>query len=707
MKIVDSLQEKHGFRLATIADSLQEKHGFRVVRIANFYQTVVRSLVDLRFVMALIAVTYVFTYFALPSTPGNNPHANTLGWWGWFDQGEYLRGAEALLHGDLTRDKYFYPPLYLAVGAVFLKWSSGHPYFLPNLLCLLWFVFVFIRFADRYVSRWSALLLLFCTIIVNHELRQDFVIPWTTTLSMALLATGILGLVWLEEVREGKQKQISSLQVFIVATSLGLLVPTRPLDAVVGAVFGLAFLIGYWRARHNDEANLPTPSRFLSLVVIGSAIGPAIYFVFNKKVFGDPLGGYIQKAKGNGFFVADLPEKFISLWLDGKTLYGVNHSGLTEHYPWLFITLAGVVWLLFRGDALLRVAAFAICLLFILYLPYGDLIPNGLWRYHSIHYFKWTFPFLALFAWLLVKQILEGWRSRKGWVLPVVLLIVIPSLLLSLHLAINVKQIRGISEPGQAMRFELPGGEVDFIDFKGLNGGVEEIYEGQHRLLLDGSELKRLRDYRLLSIGSNVRLLFIRPVTGRSIEFFPDPSLTRQDLQMAARAGVYRFALGVPKPFRNSDIPPIASTYQLRDIVDFSVNGNGSIYVDEGWSHPEVWGRWSLGDEARILMHISGYNGQELTLNMTYAAMVRSENKCQKVVLTGNGHTIATQELCLADGSHIPTLHSFRLPRGVVAQDGLLEIRIKTPDAITPKELGINEDTRILGVGLKTLQIDE
>ena len=369
--------------------------------------------------------------------------------------------------------------------------------------------------------------------------------------------------------------------------------------------------------------------------------------------------------------------------------------------------LAGLVWALLRGDALLRVAAFAICLLFALYMPYGGLPPKILWLYKNIHYFKWTFPFLALFAWLLVKQVIEGWRRQEGWLFPVTLLVAIPALLLSLHLAINVRPLRGISEPGQAMRFELPDSEVDFIDFKGLNGGYTEIDLGEHRVLVDGRELKRVRDYKLLPIGSELRLLFIRPITGRSIEFLPDPRLVRHDRQIAAQAGVYRFALGVPKPFRNNDIPRIVSTYRLSDTVDFSGKGDGWLYATEGWSAPEGWGRWSLGEEARIVMRISGYIGQELTLNLTYVTLANQKQPCQKVAITGNGYAIATQEICLADDGCAPTPRRYRLPVGSVSADGLLEIRIKTPDATSPKHLGINGDSRILGVGLKTLQIVE
>jgi hypothetical protein len=691
---------------AAVIDCGNEKHRFRVIRTAYAFRIAARRLLDLRWVMALVAVIYICTYFAYPATPGNNPHGHPIDWWEWHDQGEYLKAANAFLHGDLSKDQHTYPPLYPAVGAIFLTWSSGHPYFLPDLLCWLWFVFAFIRFADRYVPRWSGLALLFGTTIINYEILENYVIPWTSTLSMALLATGILGLVWLQDAQEGKRKHISGWQMFIVAISLGLLAATRPADAVVGGVLGLALVIGYWLARRNAAANLPAPGRFLQLVVIGFATGPAIYLIFNKVVFGNPLGGYIKIQRGIGFFPADFSEKFVSLWLDGK-LYGENNAGLTEHYPWLFLSLAGFVWALLRGDALLRVAALSIGLLFALYIPYGELLPVSIWRYNNIHYFKWTFPFLALFAWLLVKQVLEGWRRRKGWMLSTTLLIVIPALLLSLHLAINVKQLQGTSEPGRAMRFELPDGAVDFIDFKGLSGEYNQIDLGEHRVLLDGRELKRGYNYRTLPIGSDVRLLFIRPVAGRSIEFLPDPRIVRHDRQMIAQAGVYSFALGAPKPFRNNDNPPIVSTYQLSDIVDFSGKGDGWLYADQGWSGPEDWGRWSVGEEARIVLRISGYTGQELTLNLTYWVFWGQKQPCQKVEFTENGYAIATQEICPRDNGGEATTHSYRLPAGSVLADGLLDIRIKTPYAISPKQLGTNEDSRVLGVGLKTLQIVE
>ena len=452
----------------------------------------------------------------------------------------------------------------------------------------------------------------------------------------------------------------------------------------------------------------PGPVKFLSAAIIGAAIGPAIYFGFNKAVFGEFSGGYMQVAGGNGFFLGDLAEKFVSLWLDGEILYGEPKAGLAERFPWLLISLAGLMWVLIRGDYLLRVVAISICLLFAIYMPYGDLLPNGLWRYLNVHYFKWVFPFFGLFAWLLVKEVLSSWQRRKGWMLPALALIAVPILLLTLHLKLNVKPLNVAAGKASGINIELPTSEVDFIDLSGLKGGFTEIYFGNHQVLLDGREMKKVRDFRLLPMASRVRLLFIRPISGRNIEFMPDSRLVRDDAQMTAYGGEYFFALGWPKPFRGNTLPKMATAYRLGEVVDFSCQGSGQFYASEGWSHQEDWGRWSENEGGRIDLRIANYNGQQLTLEIEYGALVHPRQPCQRVEIAGDGgRVIAKQEFCLSSGGNLPKLYRYSLPAGMVLADGLLTMFIKTPDAISPKQLGMSEDSRILGVGLKTLRLFE
>ena len=47
------------------------------------------------------------------------------------------------------------------------------------------------------------------------------------------------------------------------------------------------------------------------------------------------------------------------------------------------------------------------------------------------------------------------------------------------------------------------------------------------------------------------------------------------------------------------------------------------------------------------------------------------------------------------------------LPAELLAPDGELDVRVSMPDSVSPRQLGINDDPRVLGVGLKTLRIFE
>jgi hypothetical protein len=520
----------------------------------------------------------------MPATPGNSTGAHPLGWWGWFDQGKYFLSANAFTQLDFSSDKHFYPPLYPLLGAIFFKWFSGHLFFLINLCSLIWFAYVFIRFSDLYIPRLGSVAVLFGSTIFNPTLLANYIVPWTTTLSAALLASGILGLVWLFEIREGLRVRLRGLEILFVALCLGLLVPTRPIDAMVGCIIGLGLLLEYWRIRIQYTKFVPRPLKILGLVSVGFFIGPLFFIGFNTFVFGSLFGGYLQVANSNGFFPADLAEKFISIWLGGLTLYGEPNSGLTEQYPWLFISLAGLLYVLIRGDLGLRAVAAAIVVLFVLYLPYGDLLPNGLWRFLNIHYFKWTFPFLALFAVILIKKTWLAWQQRNDRILTSTLLIFIPLLLLSLHLVIYVERISTRTTNHQAnISFDLPNKQIDFIDFKVLSGEFTDVYFGSHRLMLDGKELTRVRDYRLLPMVWGVRLLFIRPLVGQSIEFVPDHRLNRQAGPLSPQIGHYAFTLGVLKPFRKLDHPQIFTYCRLGEIIDFSLHGSGTVYAAQGW----------------------------------------------------------------------------------------------------------------------------
>jgi hypothetical protein len=59
--------------------------------------------------------------------------------------------------------------------------------------------------------------------------------------------------------------------------------------------------------------------------------------------------------------------------------------------------------------------------------------------------------------------------------------------------------------------------------------------------------MRHVRDYRVVPAPWGVRILFIRPVTAKSIMFQPDGRLAFKKMPFSASAGSYRIVLGNPR----------------------------------------------------------------------------------------------------------------------------------------------------------------
>ena len=678
------------------------------MKIMVNWHSILQRLLTFPYLLAAISLIYIGVYLTLSYTPSNGPEVNPLSWWGWFDQSQYLKAAHAFYRLDFSADQYFYPPLYSALGAVFIVFSSNHPFFLVNLICWLWFVYVFIVLCDGYLPRAVGVFLLFVSTIFEVLIFENFLIPWTTTLSCALLATGILGLTWVQEIKAGKRSHLYSWQVLLVAGSLSLLVPTRPVDALIGMVIGCVFVGSYLLLPQLPAQRRMSARQFLALASIGAVIGPAIFIGFNVLIHGSPLGNYLQVAGSNGFWIADLPEKFYSIWLNAQPLYGEVGAGLIQRYPWLLFSLAGLVWVLLRGDLVLRTIAVAITLFFILYLPYGDLLPGGMWRFLNIHYFKWTIPFFALFACLLLAQIMQGVQARSGWQLPSAVLIGIPLLLMSIQMKMEAAPLSINLTQARALTMQLPEQPIDVVDVKGLTGSFSSIYFGEHMLRMDGKALKINRDYRLLDHGGDIRILFIRPVHGLALELLPDARLQWHDQQLNAQWANYHFYLGLPTFANPPSSQAVPAAYRLNQVIDFSNNGVSEFYIENGFSIPESLGRWTMGERALVNLRVINLSPEKKAqLVLRYKALVASSKPCQQVTMRLNQKPAGSNRLCLENQGDQTQVYRYDIPLGAIGKEGLVQIQIDTPDSISPRQLKINDDERKLGVFLQTLVITQ
>jgi len=473
-------------------------------------------------------------------------------------------------------------------------------------------------------------------------------------------------------------------------------------------VIGCAFIFSYLLLPKVSIQQRLSPMSFLALTFIGAAVGPVIFIGFNELIYGAPLGNYVQIASRHGFFIADLPEKLYSIFLNAQPLYGEVGAGLVQHYPWLLFALAGLVWVLWRGDFVMRTIALAMSTFFVLYLPYGDLLPSGMWRYLNIHYFKWTFAFFALFATLLLMKILRGIQVGSGWKLPCTLFILIPLVLLSVEMKITTTPVLVNLAQHRTLTLELIQQPIDFIDIKGLTGDFSAIYFGEHALKLDEKPLKLYRDFRLLEHGADIRILFIRPVQGRTLELLPDRRIKAHDEQLNAQWGSYRFALGLPAFNQHLQAQQVLPAYRISQVIDFSNQGVSHFYINKGFSIPESQGRWTINGQALLDLRVMNLLPEKKAqLMLTFKALLASSKPCQQVTTVLNGQTIGSNRLCLDNQGDKSQVYRYDIPTGAIGKDGLVQIEIATPDSVAPRQLNINSDERKLGIFLETLSMTQ
>ncbi len=91
--------------------------------------------------------------------------------------------------------------------------------------------------------------------------------------------------------------------------------------------------------------------------------------------------------------------------------------------------------------------------------------------------------------------------------------------------------------------------------------------------------------------------------------------------------------------------------------IDFSRRGNSQSYVLDGWSHPELTHRWTMGRESRLTLSLHGQGANPvLVLNAT-PARDKPRLNGQTVMLALEGRLLVTLQI---DALHVAAV---RLPR--------------------------------------------
>ncbi len=449
-----------------------------------------RSLRSLPGVVGLLLVAiYLSSYFSNPAVPGNAGRF-PLGWWGWWDQSQYILSARSLAAGDLLPGHHWYPPGYAVLGAPFALLSRLHPFLVPDLGCLLLSYLAFLVFA-RCVglsATWGALSFLLAT-SGSEALRNVWAEPWNTSLSSALI-WWLLALTALQLIRPAVIAHVRLRRFGIMGALVAAIPFVRPTDSVLVVVWaGGAALLGL------RERALRL--RELAALMLGAVVVMASEAALWLGVYGAHESQYMINSRVLGFSFDSAGWKTYLLLSTPRPWFPYG-AGIVQRLPWVLPGLAGMLAIPFiaRGVprgllALMTAMIVAYCFLFFCYV---DLIPSGLWRYNNIHYFKWALPGVVLLGVLLLRALLRGPRRPA---------------LAALVAVLALTDLRILPRPATA------GEPAWMIQVPGPVPGFDEAYFASFTLHDARGAMQPIHDFRAFPDQNGWRLIALdRPFTG-------------------------------------------------------------------------------------------------------------------------------------------------------------------------------------------------
>jgi hypothetical protein len=346
-------------------------------------------------VCAVAIVIFLLRYDSDHMRPGGS---YPLGWYNsWYDQGQYYDMVLHIPQGTLGA--FSYPPLYPFLG--FLGKFAGRvlhtyhrdPFFFVDLLFFITYVFFAHRTFERFLN--PALSLAASVVLIQASVDQ-FVTPWTTTVSAACL------MILVDIFTSGRYTVRSGL---LAGMAGGFMFGARIADALPAAAVGLyLFFDGRtsWQIRR----------RFFVSGILSASLIAAVVIAVDLKFTGNILGNYFTNIMSQGRTLLGIPVKMYGYLFDPFTFHReTNPLAIPIVGQTLFLLLAplGIFLLLrapYRKLAVGPVFILALVGWAVIYTPFVAVTGLTL-KYLSQHYFKAILPTVIGAGFFVIAEIAE------------------------------------------------------------------------------------------------------------------------------------------------------------------------------------------------------------------------------------------------------------------------------------------------------------
>lgn len=157
------------------------------------------------------------------------------------------------------------------------------------------------------------------------------------------------------------------------------------------------------------------------------------------------------------------------------------------------------------------------------------------------------------------------------------------------------------------------------------------------------------------------------------------------------------------KPFP-VDVEKIAENWIARldgSWINVGTQSPASPLLFRGWSKPEDWGKWGIGDSHTLVLAVSEPRSSGFELVAEVNAFFGLGSGPQQVDLFVGGHAIGTW-MITAEGWRERTV---QVPAHLVRNGSLTEIEFRIAEPRCPARFGQSVDARYLGLAMKRFQV--
>lgn len=122
-------------------------------------------------------------------------------------------------------------------------------------------------------------------------------------------------------------------------------------------------------------------------------------------------------------------------------------------------------------------------------------------------------------------------------------------------------------------------------------------------------------------------------------------------------------------------------------------------YLQSGWSVPESWGTWSDSSSSYIFFPIASKMVDSISIE--FGVFIGSSHPLQRIEIFVNG--MLTSSLAVREPTKIVEIKLTESAKFDSFSD--LKIEFRLPDAASPRDVGLGDDHRKLGLGLKAITL--